>query len=260
MNLETIKKKLKLYYKQILSILFISIIFPTILADYNQRAEITKITYEVDYKSAKNKYLECNKYYDQYIISLQENASTASLLQRYYNVDRLRQDSYSEVYFISFKGLIDKYNKSLDGSQELSAKTSFCYRELDNLYGNLALSLNITKKYEKTIKKSDTHILEVKNKRNQFMKNFDEKYKEDFLYDMFEAMITENDEKIFQILEELNFGDLAELQNNRIILEIELFNVKQKQISELNQLFSKQINRRFNHGIYNYIISFIPFI
>lgn len=260
MNWQNIKTYLKTHSKSVFSILCISVLFPTILADYNQRAEISKITYEVDYKSAKNKYLECNREYDKYITSLKENAVSASLLHQYYNADRLQHPPESEVYFVFFKGLIDTYRKSLNMNKELSAKASFCYKELDNLYGNLALSLDVTKEYEEIIRKSDIHITEARNKKNQALEKINSKYNKKISNDMIEAMINENDEKTFEILRELNYGDLSELQNNHVQLETELFNVKQKQIYELNQLFYKKISNRFHHGIRSYFLSFIPFI
>ncbi|MDC4760459.1 hypothetical protein [Acinetobacter baumannii] len=259
MNWQTIKSYLKTHSKPVLSIISISVIFPTILADYNQRAEISKVTYEVDYKSAKNKYLECNKEHDKYISSLKENAVSAGYLQQYYNIDRLQQPTNSQAYFIFFNGLIDTYRKTLSMNEELSSKASFCYKELDNLYENLALSLNVSKEYKKIIKNSDIHIIEARNKRNQLVKELENKYKENFLNDTIEALINENDEKIFEILRELNFGDLSNLQNIQVRLETDLFNVKQKQIYELNQLFSKEINTRFHHGIRSYFLSFTPF-
>lgn len=260
MNWQSIKTYLKTHSKPVFSILCISVLFPAILADYNQRAEISKITYEVDYKSAKNKYLECNREHNKYINSLKENAVSASLLQQYYNADRLQHPPESEVYFVIFKGLMDTYRNSSNMTNELYAKASFCYKELDNLYENLALSLDVTKEYEKIIKKSDIYINEASSSRNQALEKLEKKYKNNFSTDIMEALINENDDKIFAILQEFNFGDLSDLQNNQVTLETELFNVKKNQIYELNELFSKKINNRFHHGIRSYFLSFIPFV
>ncbi|EXE88948.1 hypothetical protein J591_0775 [Acinetobacter baumannii 532279] len=260
MNLQSFKKFVEWCYKHIpsiLSVLFVSVLFPAVLADYNQRAAISKTAYEVDYKAAKNKTLECQREHNNYLNSLEKNTSSAEFLHKHYSIDQIQQYEYSETYFIFFKGLIETYNKSLKMNDELLSKTQYCYKELDNLYENLAISLALLPKYKKIIDSSDIQILKASKERNLALNAFKQKKGIDIQDYLFKVMISESDEELYKALKGFSFHDLAMLQMNNIEFEQKLYAEKQRQIIALNEMVRDRINDRFHHGIRNYFSSFI---
>jgi len=259
LNLQSLKKFLKWCSKHtlsILSVLFVSVLFPAVLADYNQRAAISKTAYEVDYKAAKNKVLECQREHSNYLHSLTENASTAEFLYKHYSIENIKKHAYSQAYFIALRSLMETYSKSLKKNDELLASTSYCYKELDNLYQNLALSLDLLVKYEKVIQKSNLPMSKAIEERNHATDAFKQKAGDNALDYMFEVLISEDEEKLYEAMQIFNFHNLAMLQMNNIELEKKLFSEKENQINVLNKMFSNQLNKRFHHGIRSYIRSF----
>jgi len=260
LNLQSLKKFLKWCSKHIssiLSVLFVSVLFPAVLADYNQRAAISKTSYEIDYKAAQNKTLECQREHNNYLNSLEKNASSAEFLYKHYSSDLIQQYEYSQTYFIFFKGLIETYNQSLKMNDEFLSKTQYCYQELDNLYQNLAISLDLLSSYKKIIESSDTQILKASKERNLALNTFKQKTGVDIQDYLFEVMISENDEKLYKALKEISFHDLAMLQMNNIEFEQKLYDEKKSKIRALNEMVTDRISNRFHHGIRNYFSSFI---
>lgn len=236
----------------VLAVLVASFIIPGVLAVFNQQSEITKIIYETDYKDAKTKFQECDRLHSDYLSSAVTNMGTAQFIENQFNMNAIKKNGSSQVFFLAFNTSMETYQKSLKETKELFSKTSQCYSELTANYENLALSLNLIEEFQNETQKGSEKISNLLTKRNATKKDILENTD---LEAMFQALISEDEAFIEATLQQNNFGTLAELQSKNIEVESAVQNQQRAQFVELNKLFSKELSRRFHRGLLSYFCS-----
>lgn len=236
----------------VLAVLIASFVIPGALAVFNQQAEITKAIYETDYKAAKAKYLECSSLHSDYLSAVTTNAGLATVLHDQFNMDSVAKYGESEAYFVAFKGTMEGYQKSLDSVKDLFSKTSRCYGDLNFLYENLALTLDLTSELQDIRKQDAKKITSLIERRNaiatDLMKRTDPNA-------IFRAIITGDTKNAMSLMQGANFGDLAKLQSANVEVETAIRNQQQTQFNELNTLFSSELSKRFHRGLLSYLWS-----
>jgi hypothetical protein len=249
---QQLKDVLNWIKENVLAVLIASFVIPGTLAVFNQQAEVTKAIYETDYKAAKAKFLECNNLNTDYLSAATTNAGTALVLQEHFNVESIAKYGASEVYFVAFKGTMDGYQKSLERVGDLFSKTSRCYADLNALYENLALTLNLNAELQDTKNRVAEQIVTLTAKRDAIAKDLQKRADPNA---MFRAMITGDSKAAMSLMQTANFGDLAKLQSGNIELETAIHAQQQTQFNELNAMFSGELSKRFHRGLLSYFWS-----
>jgi len=238
----------------VLAVLIASFVIPGVLAVFNQQSEITKAIYETDYKGAKIKFQECDRFHSEYLSAATTNAGTAQILQNHFNLDTIAKRGSSEIYFVAFKGTMETYQKSLGQVQDLFSKTSRCYGELTANYENLALSLNLIEEFQDETKRGADKVSPLIAKRDAIAKDLSKRFDPNV---MFEAFISGDEKSIQAAMQTANFGDLAQLQSQNIEVESAVQSQQRAQFVELNKLFANELNRRFHRGLLSYFWSLV---
>lgn len=249
---QQLKDALNWIKDNVLAVLIASFVIPGALAVFNQQAEVTKAIYETDYKVAKAKFLECSNLHSDYLSSATTNAGTALVLQENFNVESIAQYGASELYFAAFKGTMEGYQKSLERVGDLFVKTSRCYADLNALYENLALTLNLNAELQDVKKREAEKIATLTARRDAIAKDL---LKRADANAMFRAMITGDSKAAMSLMQTANFGDLAKLQSGNIDVEAAIHAQLQTQFNELNTIFSGELSKRFHRGLLSYFWS-----
>lgn len=236
----------------VLVVLIASFIVPGVLAVFGQQAEVTKAIYETDYKGAKTKYQECDRVHSEYLSAAATNAGTARLLEKHFNLDDVAKYGSSQTYFIAFKGVMETYQKSLGQVQESFAKTSRCYAELNSMYENLALSLNVSDEFQNVIGQDAAKISGLVARRDAIATDLSKRVDADAIL---HAIISGDEKSLQDSMRTAHYGDLAKLQSQNIEVESAVQNQQRAQFIQLNKLFSNELNRRFHRGLFSYFLS-----
>lgn len=233
----------------VLAVLIASFVIPGVLAVFNQQSDITKAIYETDYKSAKNKFQECDRVHSEYISAAETNAGTALFIQQHFNPDAVAKRGHSETYFIALKGTMDTFQKSLNQTKESFDKASRCYSELNASYENLALSLDLLDEFHHETKQGADRIAQLTDERTAIRNKILERVDPNMIL----GALISNDEKSMHIItENVNYNDVAELQSQNIKVESEAQRQQRAQFVALNKIFANELNRRFHRGLLSY--------
>jgi hypothetical protein len=230
----------------LLTTLIASFLIPAILGFYNQQSEITKTVFEVDYKEAKQKYIECDQVHRDYISAVGASAGAALLLQQNFGVDDAMKYGGSNVYFAAFRGAMETFQKSMDQQQDLLKKTSVCYANLTSSYENVAIALNLTDEFHAISNQGAERIDPLIKQREAIRADFEKRVD---MLGMYRALATSDTNSAVAMYKQANFGDLSTLQIKTAEMEAALETVQHEHFVALNDMFANEFHRRLHSGL-----------
>lgn len=250
--LQRFKISLLWFRDNILVILIASFIIPGALAAFNQQAEITKAIYEVDYKAAKLKRLECSNTHYEYISTITDGAGSAQVLNSFFNSGGPLNYSETEAYLLTKKSTLERYLRTLDEMPTLKIKTDRCYAELNNLYENLALTLDLNGRYQEIMDSESKKMLPLRAEQEEIRRGYRNRID---LSDGFRSVLSGDLQSMARFFKSANYSDMVKIELKDAEVEIAFYTLKFTQFNELNMLFSGELNRRFHRSLLSYFSS-----
>lgn len=233
----------------VLAVLIASFVIPGVLAVFNQQSEITKAIYETDYKGAKAKYIECRGLHSDYLSAASTNAGAAQMLQEHFNLEHAAKNTPSREYGAALAAALEAYRKSRETAHDLFGRTTRCYAELDSLYENLALALNLHDQYKNAGNPESEQIDSLIAQRDAIVKDLQKRTDP---VAVFRAVIAGDAKQMQILMQRANFSDLASLQHKTVELETAVYFQQLKRHQVLNAMFSDELSRRFHRGLLSF--------
>jgi hypothetical protein len=234
------------FLEKLLPLIMGTLIITGGLTVYTQKTELTKFTFQNEYKPVVTKATECQRLHSEYLDELVTYSGLSRIINDKFNSVRIAKYGNAPEFAMAFKATLEAWGTAKEKQSMKKLETTYCYQELTSGYENLAILLGLDSDVLDEISFESEKIANLRsvvNDKRKQLENID-------FYKLFDDLsLPRTEEQIKDLLDKNSYQLLSELGIATANLEMEIANLQRTKNFELKKIFSKELKQRFGNGV-----------
>jgi hypothetical protein len=233
----------KWFFEKLLPLILGTLVITGGLSVYNKKSELTKFTFQTEYKPLVEKGIECANLHQEYISEIETYSGLSKIMNDKFGFERMIKYGNSPEFSNGFLATMESWHKAKESQSKLRKNVKGCYQVLNAGYENLSILLG--SEHQKI--ESDNE--QVKTLKRKLKEKNDELKKID-AYKIFDALTRPMSEREMKnLLSQNHYQLLSDHSIATANLEIAIANQQFAEFNKTRRFYSKILTDRFGNGV-----------